>query len=117
MIATSGTWTDVMKRAVINLEDYREEKLSKLNNTTFISKGVISEGTLVITCDNKSITILTRPYNRPHFGLSTWICCGLVDESIQLVYIQHLSYMKTRDFKVLNPDERKGYQKPLHVIK
>lgn len=102
---------------MVNVEDYCEEKISKLNDIKFLSKDILSKGTLIITRDNRSITILTQPYNRPHFGLSTWICCGYVDGDIRLVYIQHLSYMQTKDFKVLNPDQRMGYQNPLHIIK
>ena len=101
----------------VHVRDYCEEKIGKLNDAIFLDEDVLEKGSLVITADNRPVTILTRPFNRPHFGLSTWLCCGYTQGGIYLVYVNHLSYMRTKDFKVLVQGLGKSYQKPQHVIK
>ena len=99
------------------LEIYGYENIKKASGVQFISEEVLPVGTLVILKDKKHVTILTKPFNRPHFGLSKWICAGLVNEEIREVYIYHLNYMQNKSFNVLIPGISSRFEKPMHIVR
>jgi len=82
------------------IENYLPENLTGTKHIKFLSKELLPTGSLVLTEMYPPILILTRPFQRPHFGLSQWVCCGLVDNQEVDVNIHHLSYMQNLNLMI-----------------
>ena len=82
------------------IENYLPENLTSIEYIKFLSKELLPVGSLVITEIYPPILILTRPFQRPHFGLSQWVCCGLVNNQEVNVNVHHLSYMKNKNLMI-----------------
>ena len=67
---------------------------------SFINKDVIDVGALIVTTCGESLTILTRPFNRSHFGYNQWFCLSLKKGEVTKVHVFYRPYFKDETPKI-----------------